>query len=84
MLSQSLPAIGLTLRSFLKAMHGPAIIGAIMYFVVYMIRIILNKSQVNDILTFVILIAAGIITYSAIMIILYKDICMEVWDLRHA
>lgn len=84
MLSQSLPVIALSIRDFLKAMHGPALIGAIMYFVVYITRVILDQWQLNDVLTLVILIAAGIVTYSVLMIILYKNICKEVWDLRHA
>jgi len=84
MLSQSLPVIGLTMRNFFRALLGPTFVAAVMYFTVYMTRLGLNKLQMNDVFTFAILIIVGVTVYSVGMLLFYREVCLEVWDLRHS
>jgi len=82
MLTQSLPVIGLSMRSFFRAFQGPFFIAAVMYFTVYMTKTGLNKLHINDVFTFTILITVGAAVYAAGMLLFYRDMCREVWDLR--
>jgi len=82
MLSQSLPVLGLTIPSFLKALLGPAFISTLMYAIVYLTKTGLNRIYINDYITFAILIIVGAVTYTAGMLLFYRKICLEMWDLR--
>jgi len=84
MLSRSLPVIGLSMCRFFKALQGPAFVAAVMYFTVYMTRLGLNKLQMNDIFTFAVLIIVGVVVYSVGMLLFYREVCLELWDLRHS
>lgn len=84
MLSQSLPVIGLSMRSFFKAFRVPAFVATVMYFILYLTKLGLDKWQVNDVFTFGILIITGIAVYTIGMLLFYRDLCLEIWDLRHS
>jgi hypothetical protein len=83
MLTQALPAIGISMRRFFSEISGPFLIGGIMYVAVMLIRYANHIWLLKDIPILTILVLSGVMMYAGGMLLFYRDMCREVWDLRH-
>ena len=79
MLSQVLPVIGLTMARFFRVLRCPAFFGAVMYGIIYLVNIALNKWQVNDAISLAILVFAGAIVYAVCILLFCRADFTEVW-----
>lgn len=76
-LAISLPLLGLRFRDYLQPMLHPAMGGAVMYFVVILVRNVLADRMSNGIVALFVMTGAGALAYLLFMWILFREDCME-------
>lgn len=78
MLTKVLPVLGLTMKRFFRVILSPLLFSIIMYGAVYLVRLFLEESELNQILFLIILSVTGALTYSGCMLLFRRDMCFDV------